>query len=72
VVLLILEAHCPLHFGRRVDKRAQADRGEDVVVATRVDEFEFARLVEAPLGVAAGEEKPNLHWARVQRVFFSA
>jgi len=41
-----------------------------VVVATRVDEFEFARLVEAPLGVAAGEEKTLNLIGRVQRVFF--
>jgi hypothetical protein len=57
VVLLVLEAHGPLHFGRGVDELAEGIEGQGVVVAAGVDELELAGFVVALLGVFAGEEE---------------
>jgi hypothetical protein len=65
VVLLILEAHGALHFGRGVNELAQRIERQHVIVAAGVDELELARLVVALLRVAAGEEKAlRSHWRR--------
>ncbi len=57
VVLLVLEPHGPLHFGRRVDERAQRITGERVVVPAGVDVLEPVRLVEPLFGVRSVEQK---------------
>ncbi len=57
VVLLVLEAHGALHFGRGVDELAQRVERQHMVVATGVDELELAGLVVVLLGVLAGEEE---------------
>jgi hypothetical protein len=71
VVLLVLEAHGALHFGRGVDELAQRIERERVVVAAGVDELELAGLVVALLGVLAGEEEALDLGGRVEGVLFS-
>jgi hypothetical protein len=68
VVLLVLEAHGALHFGRGVDELAQGIERQDVVVAAGVDELELAGLVVALLGVFAGEEEALNLVGGVERV----
>src|SRR6202167_2927308 len=57
MVLLILEAHGALDFGRGVDKGAQRIAGQRVIVTPGIDVVEFARFGVAALGVDAGKEK---------------
>ena len=55
MVLLILEAHGALHFGRGVDEGAQRVAGQRVIVSAGVDVFELAGFVVAPLRVRSRE-----------------
>ena len=47
VVLLVLETHGALHFGGRVDERAQRIAGQRVIVAAGVDVLELAGFVSS-------------------------
>ena len=71
VVLLVLEAHCPLHFGRGVNELAQRIERQHVIVAAGVDELELARLVIFLFRIPAGEEEALNLVGRVQRVALS-
>ena len=53
VILFVLETHGALHFGRRVDERAQRIAGQRVIVAAGIDVFELVRFVITALGVGA-------------------
>jgi hypothetical protein len=68
VVLLVLEAHGALHFGRGVDELAQRIERQRVIVAAAGDELELAGLVVLLLGVLAGEQEALNLGGRVQRV----
>ena len=68
MILLVLEAHGALHFGSRVDELAQRIERQHVIVAARVDEVEFARLVVIPLRVFSGEKKAFNFVGGVERV----
>ncbi len=57
MVLLVGEAHRPLHLGGAVDEQPQRVAGQRVVVAAGRDEVENAGLVVAALGVAAAEQE---------------
>src|SRR5664279_1747474 len=70
MVLLVLEAHGPLHFGRRIDERAQRITRQRVIVAARVNVFEFSSLVVMSLCVFAGEKESLDFVGGVQGVAF--
>ena len=57
MVLLVLEAHGPLHFGGRIDKRAQRIARQRVVITARIDVFELARLVVLAFGLGSLEQE---------------
>src|SRR4030081_624564 len=57
MVLLVLEAHGPLHFGGRIDKGAQRVARQRVIIAARIYVLELARLVVDALGLWPFEQE---------------
>src|SRR5438128_1128517 len=68
MVLLVLEAHGALHFRRSVNELAQRIERQHMIVAAGIDELKLARLVEAPLRIAAREQEALNLVGRIQRV----
>jgi len=57
VVLFVLEAHGPLHLGRRIDEGAQRIAGKRVIIAAGIDVLEFSSFVVDALGLRALEQE---------------
>ena len=68
VVLLVLEAHGALHFGRGVDELAQRIERQRVIVAASGDEIEFTGFVICLFSILAGEEETFDFGRGVERV----
>src|SRR5712664_1613845 len=68
VILLVLEAHRPLHFRGRVDERTQRIAGEGMVVASGVHVVKCIRLMITTLRVRALKQEAFNLIRGIQRV----
>src|SRR5258708_9280166 len=68
--LLVLEPHGPLHFRRRIDKRAQRIAGQGMIISASVDVFELQRFVVAALSIGTLEKKALNFVGSIQRGTF--